>query len=93
MEEAHTQVVHQFDKGDGERIHCSLRLYKGNYYVDLRVWFRDKKTSEFFPTRRGLCFSLQYLDEMYHGIRALQHEATRFRHDPDAREAAAQKTR
>ena len=63
-----TQVVHSFRKNESEEVRISLRRYKDRAYVDLRIFFEARDSSEYLPTRKGLTLEAGLLAELKRGI-------------------------
>ena len=71
MKELETQFIHAFSRSPSERVQLAVRKYRGEFYVDLRVWFQTKDNPTYRPTKKGLSFNLSYLPELNQGIRRL----------------------
>ena len=66
MEELH--IVHSFRKNPEEEVRFCVREYKDRHYLDIRLWFLPAVGGDFFPTKKGLTLSLEYLPELKKGI-------------------------
>lgn len=68
MEDEQTQLIHSFSKGADECVQISLRQYKGNQYIDLRIWFQNGPEGALKPTKKGVFLTLDYLPELKKGV-------------------------
>ena len=77
MEEFDTKLVHSFSRGNGEEIQFSLRCYRGQIYADIRIWYQSKNENSFLPTKKGISFKLDQLEQLRQGISNLCEAAER----------------
>ena len=68
MEELESRLIYTFPRGLGEEIQIALRKYHGKHYIDIRVWFQEKKSKEFRPTRKGISFPAPLTPELKRGV-------------------------
>lgn len=47
-------IIRDIDKGAGEIIRVEISEFKGQQYLNLRVWYTDKNSGEFKPTQKGI---------------------------------------
>jgi len=47
-------TIQDIDKGAGEIIRVEISEYKGQNYLNIRVWYTDKNSGEFKPTQKGI---------------------------------------
>lgn len=47
-------VIKDLDKGGGEVIRIEVSEYKGQKYLNVRVWYTDKNSGELKPTQKGV---------------------------------------
>ena len=73
-----THLIYTFPKGNEEKVQIAIKKYKGRYYMDFRVWFQGKETQQFYPTKKGLSLSLDYLQEFKKGISELLKSAPKY---------------
>lgn len=73
MEEG--RIVYRFQKNPEEEVRFSVKAYKDRQYLDLRLWFQTSEKGEFFPTKKGLTLSLDYLSELKKGFDRVQKAA------------------
>jgi hypothetical protein len=65
-----SQLIHNFNKNVLEEVRVSLEEYKGNRYIDLRVYF--KADDEFKPSKKGLTLSPDLLPELEQAVQKLK---------------------
>ncbi len=59
-----SEIIADVPRSETEIIRISRREYKGVHYVDLRVFFKDKQTEEFRPTKKGLTIKKDQIHEV-----------------------------
>jgi len=47
-------------KNKNEVIRIQLKEYEGHKLIDLRVWYEDKETGEYKPTKKGISFNRNF---------------------------------
>jgi hypothetical protein len=47
-------------KNKSEVIRIQLKEYEGHKLIDLRVWYEDKETGEYKPTKKGISFNRNF---------------------------------
>ncbi|MCE9599251.1 MAG: transcriptional coactivator p15/PC4 family protein [Spirochaetia bacterium] len=58
-------TIKDIEKGGGEIIRVEVSEYKGQKYLNVRVWYTDKTTGEYKPTQKGVAIKPdQYKDFM-----------------------------
>ena len=62
------RIIHTFQKNPEEEVRFTLKEYKDRQYLDLRLWFHSSTGGEYFPTKKGLTLSLDYLGELKKGL-------------------------
>ena len=67
MADLDNQLIHRFKRSQDEEIQFCLRKYKGNYFVDLRLWFQPASGESLRPTKKGVFFSLEHVMELKQG--------------------------
>ncbi len=50
----------QIRKNKSEVIRIQLKEYEGHKLIDLRVWYEDKETGEYKPTKKGISFNRNF---------------------------------
>jgi len=50
-------VVDSFDKNAREQIRVSINEFKGNRYIDIRVFFKDPDGTQYLPSNKGVTLS------------------------------------
>jgi len=72
-------------KNKNEIIRVETSEFKGNKFIDCRVYYRDENSGKYLPTKKGIAFSHKIakqvieaiLDEAEHGDYGNQQEAYR----------------
>ena len=60
--------VSEFDKNSVEKIRVALQDYKGQEYCDVRVWVNNSGSKEPTPTRKGVTFSVELIEDLIAGL-------------------------
>jgi hypothetical protein len=47
-------IIQDIDKGAGEIIRVEISEYKGQSYLNIRIWYTDKNSGEYKPTQKGV---------------------------------------
>jgi len=58
-------IIQDIDKGAGEIIRVEVSEYKGQKYLNLRVWYTDKASGEYKPTQKGVAIR----PDMYEAVK------------------------
>lgn len=61
-EAAGERIIGTMARNDHERIQIALRLFKGAYYCDIRIYYRDG--DEWKPSPKGVAVSTNHLQEL-----------------------------
>lgn len=61
-------VICEVQKSETEIIRISTTEFKGTSYVDIRIFFRQKDTGEYRPTKKGLTVTSELFREIVKGI-------------------------
>ncbi len=64
------KVISEFAKNSGETVRVSLTEFKGRELIDCRVHYRDDKTGELRPTKKGITISVDLYDDLRKAILA-----------------------
>ena len=59
------------EKNSRESVVVSNTEYKGNKYVDIRVFYKNGPDDELKPTRKGVSIRHEHLDELVSALIAL----------------------
>ncbi|MCR9142659.1 MAG: transcriptional coactivator p15/PC4 family protein [bacterium] len=59
-------VIRDIDKGGGEIIRVEISEFRGQNYLNLRVWYTDKESGDYKPTQKGIAIR----PELYPEIKA-----------------------
>jgi hypothetical protein len=64
-------IIHEFQKGFGEKVIIQFSEYKGKKYIDVRVFYNagDGEVEDWKPTKRGITVSLDFISELGEGIK------------------------
>ena len=70
MSPSKSKTVFEFNKNPAELVRISLTEFKGRRYFSLWVFYdaSDSETPDWKPSRKGLCLSIDLLDELKEGI-------------------------
>lgn len=60
-------IIRDIDKGRGEIIRVEISEYKGNRYLNLRVWYQDAE-GNYKPTQKGIAISPELYPEVKQAI-------------------------
>ncbi len=61
-------VIHTFQTRPEEEVRFTVKEYKDRQYLDLRLWFQSSNDGRYYPTKKGLTLSLDYLGELKKGL-------------------------
>lgn len=56
-------VIKDLDKGAGEVIRIEVSEYKGQKYLNVRIWYTDKSSGELKPTQKGVAIKPDHYQE------------------------------
>jgi Transcriptional Coactivator p15 (PC4) len=65
------ETVHTFAKNSSERVLASLSHFKGETYLDLRVFY-DAGGGELHPTKKGVTLAVDLLEELERSVALLR---------------------
>ena len=65
------EIVFAFQKNARECVRASLSSYRGETYLDLRVFF-EGDSGRWLPTKKGLTLALDCLGDLERAVRALR---------------------
>lgn len=61
--------VHEISKNSAQKVVLQLLSFAGDLYLDIRLYCKpDREKDEWFPTRKGLRFSVDLLPELLQGL-------------------------
>ena len=65
-----SKTIFEFAKSCGERVRISLTEFKGKKYLAIWVFYdaSENETPDWKPSKKGLCLSIDLLDELREGI-------------------------
>ena len=69
-------VIRDIDKGGGEIIRVEISEFRGQNYLNLRVWYTDKESGEYKPTQKGIAIKPDLYPQIKDAILAAEQEIT-----------------
>ena len=72
MSEDQDVPICEIPREDGEKVCLMLREFRGKKYFDLRLWYIPEDKTDYFPTRKGLCLSLEHLPVIRRGLKQIE---------------------
>ena len=71
MEQEKSRFIAQFDKNSAEKVKIFLNRYRGNEYIDIRIWTKNLPGEDGAenPSRKGLTLHVELLPDL---LRALK---------------------
>ena len=66
------KTVYTIQRNDGQEVRITLREYKGNQYVDIRMFFQPKEGGDMIPTKKGITMPVAYLGELRKALKEAQ---------------------
>lgn len=67
-------IIRDIDKGGGEIVRVEVSEFKGQKYLNLRIWYTHKETGEFKPTQKGIALRPEMYAELKAAILAAEAE-------------------
>lgn len=67
-------TIKDIEKGGGEIIRIEVSEYKGQKYLNVRVWYTDKNTGEYKPTQKGVAIKPEQYKDFMSAITAAEGE-------------------
>jgi len=64
-------IAKEIEKSPTEIIRIALNEYKGREYIDIRQHFKADSV-DYLPTKKGVTFSPELLDEVIQGLKDLK---------------------
>lgn len=68
------RVVHSFKRNETEEVRIAVGAYKDKTYLDVRVYFRMEKDSEWAPTKKGITIPAELISNLAEGLRLAKAE-------------------
>ncbi len=62
------ELVHQMKNHEDDEVRISVDRYQDKEYVDLRIFFKEKKGGEFKPTKKGLKLPAELIPGLVKGL-------------------------
>ena len=66
------KTVYTIERNDGQEVRITLREYKGNQYVDIRMFFQPKEGGDMIPTKKGITIPVGQLGELRKALKEVQ---------------------
>ena len=63
-------LVHEFAKTKNKTIRIHVQEFKGNEFLDLREFYRDKESGTLKPSPKGFTVKPELYAELLHGVAA-----------------------
>jgi len=67
-------IIKDIEKGGGEIIRIEISEFKGQKYLNLRIWYTDKASGEYKPTPKGIAIRPEFYDQLKDGILSAEEE-------------------
>lgn len=67
-------IIKDIDKGNGEIIRIETSEFKGQNYLNLRVWYTDKESGNYKPTQKGIALRPDLYPQLKEAILAAENE-------------------
>ena len=61
------RILHTFPKNSIEEVRISLTSFKGQEYLDVRVFYRADD-GEFRPTKKGVTINMELIPDLLEGL-------------------------
>ena len=58
------EILGEIQKNKQEKLIVSISEYKTHTYIDIRVYYEDKKTGEYKPTKKGVALPPSIIREV-----------------------------
>ena len=58
------EILGEIQKNKQEKLIVSISEYKEHTYIDIRVYYEDKKTGEYKPTKKGVALPPSIIREV-----------------------------
>lgn len=68
------KILYKINCANDASIFFRVRSYKERKYIDLRLFFQPKDSSDMFPTRKGITIHSELFTELKKGIEACEKE-------------------
>ncbi len=67
-QEIESHLIYTFPRSKDEKVHFTLRKYRGKFYMDIRVWYKTGDSEEFYPTKKGISVPVELISQLRKGI-------------------------
>ena len=62
------EKIKEIQKNSQEIIRIENKEYKGNKFLDVRVYYKDRDTEEYKPTKKGISFNHKIAKEVIEAL-------------------------
>lgn len=67
------KVIKDIEKNANNKIRISITEFKGNNYIDLRVYYEDD-AGEYKPTKKGITFTPELISQVIESLQEAEKE-------------------
>lgn len=71
------KIIKDIEKNANNKIRVSISEFKGNNYVDVRVFYEDDE-GEYKPTKKGVAFRPELISQVIDGLLQAEKEIKNF---------------
>ena len=64
----HGEKMKEIQKNSQEIIRIENKEFKGNKFLDVRVYYKDRDTEEYKPTKKGISFNHRIAKEVIEAL-------------------------
>ena len=68
------KMIYSFKRNDTEEVRISAGTYKEKEYVDIRIFYCDKTSGEWKPTKKGVTINRNLFGEFMEGLKRAEQE-------------------
>ena len=67
-------IIKDIEKGAGEIVRVEISEFKGQKYLNIRIWYPDKESGEYKPTQKGIAIRPDLYPDLKAAILAAEQE-------------------
>ncbi|MCB1306790.1 MAG: transcriptional coactivator p15/PC4 family protein [Leptospiraceae bacterium] len=67
-------IIKDIEKGAGEIVRVEISEFKGQKYLNIRIWYTDKESGEYKPTQKGIAIRPDLYPDLKAAILAAEQE-------------------
>ncbi|MBU0533202.1 MAG: transcriptional coactivator p15/PC4 family protein [Candidatus Omnitrophica bacterium] len=71
------KIIKDIEKNGNNKIRVSISEFKGNNYIDVRVYYEDDE-GEYKPTKKGVTFTPELISQVIDGLLQAEKEIKNF---------------